>query len=201
MNRAVEAAPVVLMNYVKTFKHDFKNKHAGEMAIKRAAEWLKAQGIIEIKKSCGLNNIILISNSKAAAYFFEERLKNTNLTIKKISIPKKNIKTKLANHENKILQYIFNKKYIEISQCKFLGRGYFVAQKINDIIDTMLNLWKKGLIKIIRVKDGFLTCPIKHRIAILFNQISNKSEWYTNDNYKNTITEQELIYYRFIQGP
>ena len=139
----MEGIPIVLMNYVKSFKHNFKNKHAGEMAVKRAAERLKARGIIEIKKSCGLNNIILISNSKAAAYFFEERLKNTNLTIPKIGIPKKNIKTKLTNHEIKILHYISNKKYVEISQCKFLGRGYYVAQKINDIINTMLNLWKK----------------------------------------------------------
>lgn len=200
MTNTAEGPPIVLMNYVKSHKHDFKNKHAGGMAVKRAAEYLERRGIVKIVKSLGLNTVILNSKSRAAAYFFEEKINNTKLTVQKISIQKNNIKTKLTNRENKILNFIYDKKYVEISQCQFLGRGYYVAQKINDIIDIMLKLWKKGLIRIIRVKDGFLACPLKDRIQFIFSRLNNKPEWFTNDAYRNVLIEQELLYYQFIDA-
>lgn len=192
-----ENYPIFLICYVKTFRNHFPTKHAGEMAVKRAAEFLQSQKFITIEKNLGFNVIYIKSRPSASCYFMENEIRRANLQISKIAIENNHMQSKITNREKKFLHFIVDKKYAELYQCESFGKGYFPSEKITSISKTMLKLWKKGLIRIIRVSNAFLAIPNKIRITIALN----KAE-YTGIRVEMAEVEDELTYYSWIEhGP
>lgn len=190
--------PIVSMYYVKTFRNHFPTKHAGGMAVKRASESLQNQKFITIKKDLGRNVFYIKSRPLAACYFMENEIRRANLQISKIAIEKKHMQSKITNHEKKFLHFIVNKKYAELYQCESFGKKYLPSEKITSISQTMLKLWKKGLIRIIRVSNAFLAIPNKTRITLVLN----KAEYTGIRVDMAAAIEDELTYYSWIEhGP